>query len=628
MREKITTDILVVGGSTGGTAAAIQAARCGVKTVLVTEFCWLGGMLTTAGVSAPDGNELAAWQTGIWGEYCRSLQQKQAGGLDNAWVSIFTYNPRIGAKILADWVEELPNLNWISGYLPLEVYRQKNRITGVIFFKQGSKETHLNDLTVEAKITIDGTELGDLLAKGLIPYRWGWEMQGEFLESTAPVIANELTNKYPIQAPTWVFILQKYPDSQAETISPSPDPPIPLSSFNSAWNDYDAPLFLNYGKLPDSLYMINWPICGNDYGENLGRLIESETSQQEFLQEAYYHSLNFAYFIQSELGKCYGLAKNIFPHQQLLPANSLITNNSFALHPYYRESRRLKGKVTITENDILPVKNGAVAKLPTTTTGEVNSIAIGNYPNDHHYPGVEFKLQPKSIRWGGRWSGTPFTIPYDALFSEHIEGFLVCEKNISVSHIANGSTRLQPVVMNIGQAAGMAAALCIESNCQPPELPIRKLQEALLSDRYAPAAVIPLFNLPPEHPEWLKWQRYYLDHPEDYPDEGNCPSDSQKNNKASCLRLINNYYRGIFYRSSNQEYKIILKEPLEQKGQIWQLITLKPEVNQILLDFSEGTKVSLMGRCNSSGGWLVAEELLDIHRSSNFLFFTKDLRLL
>ena len=35
MTKKITTDILVVGGSTGGTTAAIQAARCGVKTVLV-----------------------------------------------------------------------------------------------------------------------------------------------------------------------------------------------------------------------------------------------------------------------------------------------------------------------------------------------------------------------------------------------------------------------------------------------------------------------------------------------------------------------------------------------------------------------------------------------------------------
>ncbi|MFN9560991.1 MAG: FAD-dependent oxidoreductase, partial [Dolichospermum sp.] len=57
MNQIYTTDVLVVGGGTGGTVAAIQAARKGVKTILVSEFAWLGGMLTSAGVSAPDGNE-------------------------------------------------------------------------------------------------------------------------------------------------------------------------------------------------------------------------------------------------------------------------------------------------------------------------------------------------------------------------------------------------------------------------------------------------------------------------------------------------------------------------------------------------------------------------------------------
>ena len=603
MSRKITTDILVVGGSTGGTTAAIQAARCGVKTVLVTEFAWLGGMLTTAGVSAPDGNELAAWQTGIWGQYLRSLQQRQLGGLDNAWVSMFTYHPRIGAKILANWVEELPNLKWIVGYVPLEVNKQKNRIIGVRF----------TDFIVEAKITIDGTELGDLLALGEIPNRWGWEMQAEFNEPSAPLIANELISKYPIQAPTWVFFLEKY-DREQKLISSSSFLPFSLSCFNGAWDDYGAEKFLNYGRLPNDRYMINWPICGNDYGENLGCLIESKVLQQEFLQEAYHHSFNFANFIQSQLGKHYGLAQNIFPHKQVkhnFLTDLLITNGSFALHPYYRESRRLTGKITITENDILPVKNGCVAKLPTNTTGEVSSIAIGNYPNDHHYPGVEFTLQPKSIRWGGRWTGTPFTIPYEALWSEKIEGLLVCEKNISVSHIANGSTRLQPVVMNIGQAAGMAAALCIEFNCQPTELPIRKLQEALLTDRFAPAAIVPLFNLPSEHPEWLKWQKYYLDRPEEYPKDGNFPCQTQTNNEFSFLTTTNKYYQGIFYRHDEQQYEIVLTEPVSKKGQTWQLITLQPKVNKIWLDCPDKSLISIVGRCNHSGGWLLVEKIID-----------------
>ncbi|MBE9170070.1 FAD-dependent oxidoreductase [Pleurocapsales cyanobacterium LEGE 06147] len=605
MIEKITTDVLVIGGGTGATAAAIQSARCGVKTVLVSEFPWLGGMLTAAGVSAPDGNELVAWQTGIWGAFLKALRQRQPGGLDNAWVSMFTYHPRLGAEIFADWARQLPNLQWISGYRPLEVLKQENRVEGVRFA----------DFLVEAKITIDGTELGDLLALAEIPHRWGWELQAEFNEPSAPVSCNQLIDRYPIQAPTWVVILQDYGDSQASIISPSPSLPLSKSPFPDAWDNYGADKFLNYGRLPGELFMINWPIHGNDYGKKLGRLVESEASRKQFLQEAYWHSLDFACYIQSQLRKSYGLAKNIFPHG--------LGEGAFALHPYYRESRRLEGIVTVTEQDILPINNGYVAPLPLTAAGEVSAVAIGNYPNDHHYPEVEFPLQPKSIRWGGRWTGTPFTIPYGALVPKSTEGLLVCEKNISVSHIANGSTRLQPVVMNIGQAAGMAAALCIEFNCQPGELPVRKVQETLLTDKFAPAAVIPLFNLPPEHPDWLYWQRYYLEHPEEYPLDGNCPSSNYLVSGTNTGDL----YRGIFQHNGekfapcrrgaaapakrDREYSITLTEPIARAGQAWQLITLHPEVARQFETWKQGQLVSVVGRCNISGGWLVAEMIVD-----------------
>src|SRR4028119_1572704 len=179
--NELTTDVLVVGGGTGGTAAAIQAARKGAQTILVSDMPWLGGMLTAAGVAAPDGNELAAFQTGLWGAYVRSLISRQPGGLDNSWVSMFSYDPRIGAKLLADWVQELPNLKWIVGQTPFEVLQQDNCITGVRF----------GDVIVKAKVTLDATELGDLLALAEVPHRWGWELQSEFGEPSAPVSPND-----------------------------------------------------------------------------------------------------------------------------------------------------------------------------------------------------------------------------------------------------------------------------------------------------------------------------------------------------------------------------------------------------------------------------------------------------
>ncbi|MDZ8238454.1 MAG: FAD-dependent oxidoreductase [Nostoc sp. ChiQUE01a] len=585
VHQTYTADVLVVGGGTGGTSAAIQAARRGAKTILVSEFSWLGGMLTSAGVSAPDGNELEALQTGLWGAFLQELRHRQPGGLDNCWVSFFSYDPRIGAEIFADWVGELPNLHWISGQVPLEVYRQGDSITGVRFA----------DFAVTAKIILDATELGDLLALADIPYRWGWELQSEWGEPSAPVTFNSLTERYPVQAPTYVVIMEDFGEAVAPEIPAAPNYNPPL--FAGAWDNYGAQTFLNYGRLPGDRFMINWPICGNDYGEGVERLIKSDVARGELIQESRWHSQNFARFIQNQLGRRYGLAKQVFPH----------TATAFALHPYYRESRRLIGLTTVREQDILPITGGRVASIFN------DAIAVGNYANDHHYPGVQFLVQPKSIQWGGRWTGTPFTIPYSCLIPATTDGLLVCEKNISVSHIANGATRLQPVVMGIGQAAGMAAAICVELNCQPRDLPVRDLQAALLQDDRARAIIIPFFNLPPNHSDWLRHQLYYLNNPLAYPASGDCswPSTVQysESNVDKVLIPESKCFQGIFYRLGQQKYRFSVTAPDVYQGQNWQLVTLRSHINEQLHAYPDQQLITVWGRQNHYSNWLLVEHL-------------------
>jgi hypothetical protein len=588
--DVLEADVLVVGGGTGGTAAAIQAARRGAKTILVSEFPWLGGMLTAAGVSAPDGNELLALQTGLWGAFLRELQQRQAGGLDNAWVSFFTYNPRVGAQIWADWVQSLPNLQWMSGQIPAGVMREGDRVVGVQF----------PAFAVKAHIVIDGTELGELLALGDIPHRWGWELQSEFDEPSAPQSLQPWMQEYPVQAPTWVVIIQDYTPRDVAPDIPAPSHYDP-ARFANAWTQHGACAFLNYGRLPGGSFMINWPIHGNDYGERLDRLIGSESERQAFLQEARWHSQGFVHLIQQELGSQYGLATEVFPR---IPG--CLGGGAFALHPYYRESRRLQGLTTVREHNVLPIPNGYVASLPLNEMGQVEAIAIGNYANDHHYPSGDIPLQPKSIRWGGRLTGTPFTIPYQALIPAAIDGLLVCEKNISVSHMANGATRLQPVVLGIGQAAGMAAALCVEQNCQPRALSVRDLQAALLRDEIAPAAIIPCYNLPPYHPEWLHWQTYYLDQPDSYPLDGYCPAQCIKNPSISSASLT---FSGTFQRQDTQQYSIVLDSPPALVQPTLDLVTLDPEVEHQLRNLSDRTTIQVQGRYNLSGQWLLVETL-------------------
>jgi hypothetical protein len=300
--EPLRTDVLVVGGGTGGTAAALQAARRGANTLIVSEFPWLGGMLTAAGVAAVDGNELAAFQTGIWGAFLQELQQRQPQGLDHGWVSFFTFNPRLGAEIFADWVQQQPNLHWISGFTPKEVLVDHHQVVGVRFA----------NFTVFADIIVDATELGDLLALAAVPFRWGWEFKSQWHEPSAPMKSNYPSKLSPVQAPTWVILLKDY----GETVTAPEIPPPPHHHpelFQDAWKHHGVERFLSYGGLPGRLILLNWPCDGNDYGENLQRLIGSETACHELHQEMLWHSQSFAYFIQTQLGRRYGLATGIFP---------------------------------------------------------------------------------------------------------------------------------------------------------------------------------------------------------------------------------------------------------------------------------------------------------------------------
>ncbi|MEO0488621.1 MAG: FAD-dependent oxidoreductase [Cyanobacteria bacterium J06659_2] len=627
--ETLSTEVLVVGGGTGGTAAAIQAARRGAQTILVSEFSWLGGMLTAAGVSAPDGNELEAWQTGLWGAFLDALEARHPAGLDHGWVSFFNFDPAIGAGIFTDWVKALPNLYWIAHQVPQEVLRQGDRVVGVQF----------SDYTIYAQITLDGTELGDLLALGEIPYRWGWEDRHVWQEPSAPADLSDLSDplaaiadKYPVQAPTWVVVMQDFGDAagredQTErTIAPKIPLPegIDLAQFGGAWANHGATTFLNYGRLPGNRFMINWPIRGNDYGHNLQQLVADAATRQDWLQSAHAHSQGFAHYIQKHVGQRYGLATDLFPQWP-----GQLGGGAFGLMPYYRESRRLQGLSTVTETDILPLSEGAVATLPHNSAGDINAIAIGNYTNDHHYPGVDYPLRSKSIRWGGRWTGTPFAIPYGALVPEAIDGFLVCDKNLSVSHLANGATRLQPVVLLIGQAAGMAAALCVEGNQQPRALSIWSLQSALLNDPVAPSAVVPLFNLSNNPQAWLAQQQHYLNFPEHYPKQGwdnaFAPSMPATDEAAIALKRqrsshdaatlstpsLNdntktpNYQSvsGLFQRIDPQQYALI-QPTLDGLLDPCPLVTLRPSIEQVLKQLSNSQPITVTGWWNPSGSWL------------------------
>ena len=114
--KSLTYDIVIVGGGTSGTAAAIQAGRSGADVLLLQEQDWLGGMLTAAGVSATDGNHKLP--SGIWGEFRDSLYARYGSpkALSTGWVSNTQFEPHIGAEIFQNMMNQLPNVERIVGF--------------------------------------------------------------------------------------------------------------------------------------------------------------------------------------------------------------------------------------------------------------------------------------------------------------------------------------------------------------------------------------------------------------------------------------------------------------------------------------------------------------------------------
>jgi hypothetical protein len=96
---KINTDVLVVGGTASGISAGIQSARMGVNTMVVESTSWLGGMLTSAGVPAFDGNHLLP--SGIFGEFIDQLHKVYGGPnkVATGWVSNTLFEPHVGDSI-------------------------------------------------------------------------------------------------------------------------------------------------------------------------------------------------------------------------------------------------------------------------------------------------------------------------------------------------------------------------------------------------------------------------------------------------------------------------------------------------------------------------------------------------
>ncbi len=470
-QKQITTQVLVIGGGTSGSAAGLQAARMGVQTIIAEPTVWLGGMFSAAGVPAFDGNH--NMPTGIWAEFREQLYRVYGGPnkVATGWVSNTQFEPRVGDSILKSFVSREKNLKVLYQCQFLRVLITGKTITGAVFYSEKDKTT----ITINAKQVIDATELGDVIASAKIPFDVGMEANSLTGENVNVPASNNI-----IQDITYAAILKDFGPTADKTLAkPANYDPLEFDGCCNEFSSTPAKLtsnvsakkMLDYGKLPNGKYMINWPGKGNDIYLNIINLTPSQRVEE--LKKAKAKTLRFIYFLQTQFGfKHLGLADDEFPTTDQLP-----------LMPYHRESRRVKGLVRFKVQHISDPFN---ENSPLYRTG----IAVGDYPIDHHHR--ENLDAPQHLSF---YPIPSFNIPLGSLIpNDGFSGIIVAEKSISVSNVVNGTTRLQPSVMAIGQAAGTLAARCIIDKKNASQINVRNVQLDLLRSN---AYIMPYYDVKP-----------------------------------------------------------------------------------------------------------------------------------
>ena len=434
-----TFDVVVVGGGVAGTVAAIAAARRGLKTVLVQDRPVLGG---------PSSSECSCNSNGAFingaSEYM-NRNARECGVLEEMKLEAF-YRRANGweehwSLVLREWAEREPNLTLLLNTLACDITMDGSRITSVTARTLGSDTQHC--ITASAYLDCSGDSF--LGSAAGAEFRMGREGRDEFGESLAPEKPDKKTMGSSI---AFRAIDMGHP-------VPFAAPPWAMK-INS---DDDLPYRVHTNPKQGFWWL--------EYGGELDTITDNEEIYRKLL------SILFGVWDHAKNGGDHGAANYAINWVSSIPAK--------------RESRRLIGDYILTQNDL------------TSHPDFPDTVAYGGWPIDIHPPEGVFSKGPPGSTPPFIFPGT-YPIPFRCLYSLNIDNLLMAGRNISVTHVALGTTRVMATCALCGQAVASAAVLMCKYGITPREVGqehIRELQTLLAEDdSVLPMVPIPVKGLP------------------------------------------------------------------------------------------------------------------------------------
>ncbi len=416
--EKV--DVLVLGAGPAGFSAAVCAARQGAKTLLVEQSGEVGGVATSGLMSHWTGTTKGGFYEEILDRSADRPEAKLDLGFNGSERNII--NPERLKTVMLEMLSEagakLRLYTFASG-----VIMDGDRLTGVIAESKSGRQALM------AKIVIDCTGDGDIAAKTGAAYIKGRENDGA------------------MQPVSIMFKVGGVDYSRA--IFPGgfeDDFEVPgkggVQKLGKKELPFPAGHVLLYRSTLPGVVTCNMTNCIGIDGTNVDDLTRATLVCREQIEP-------ITAFLRREVPG--------FENCYVISSASILG---------VRETRHFKGLETITEQDILAARvfdDWAVTK------------ACFNF--DVH------NMTGNGLDETGAQRAFPqtkgYTIPYGCFVPEKIDGLLLAGRNISGTHLAHANYRVMPICANMGQAAGVAAALCAKQGIQPRALNVPLLQDTL-----------------------------------------------------------------------------------------------------------------------------------------------------
>ncbi|WP_298032794.1 FAD-dependent oxidoreductase [uncultured Dysosmobacter sp.] len=415
-------DVLVVGGGPAGVCAAASAAREKAKTLLVERFGMLGGMMTSGHVSPILGSVGA----GTMSDEIVALLAKAHPGS----VAPVTRNGREAQVDVEEAKTVLQNFVHESGAeiffqtTVIDVLKQGNKVCGVIL------TTPTGLMAVEADCVIDATGDGYVAMIAGAKYEVGRDGDGY------------------CQPTTLEFVIDGVDETQAITCFGGSDPVcLPdgtkYSEFCKQANQR--------GELPENVTIVR--LHRTHYsGERSVNATQSNRHDTLSLQGISDALLD----LRNQIDQVTAFLRKNIPGYE----NCRVKSSADVLG--LRETRRVLGSYVMSDAD---VENG----------NHFEDVVVHNawFLIDIHNPtgGGQAEKHSKMAK--------AYDIPYGCFVPNGVENLLVTGRCISGTHRAHASYRVMAICMAMGEAVGIAAALCSKSGTTPRLLPVKEIQKVL-----------------------------------------------------------------------------------------------------------------------------------------------------